>query len=227
MSATPSYKNCGSLLFALGLLGIMLFSGCQQACHLGVGEIVSQEINLSPMHGLDLQFDADLRIKKADVQSVTISGQQNVIERLNKEMDNGVWHILPTEGCLRPSENVSIEVALPTLRTLILNEDKNIFVTEPFFGMETFEAHIYKSGSIIMTGDAVNAKIINSGSGNFASFDFEVENAEIELNGSGEVEITVLESLRVTINGSGNLRVKGNPSTIVPIINGTGRVINL
>ncbi len=61
------------LFVALSVIAMFVFSACEEPCHLGVGKLVSENIDLSPLHSIDLKFDADLRIKQADLQSVEIT----------------------------------------------------------------------------------------------------------------------------------------------------------
>ena len=66
-----------------------------------------------------------------------------------------------------------------------------------------------------------------NGGGTFDGLDFEVKRAKLVLNGSGNVELFVGDYLEVEINGSGNLKLKGNPAEVITQLNGTGRIIKL
>lgn len=217
--------NKKALLFLM--LCSLAFNACEEACHIGVGEIKTKELSLGPLNSIDLLFDANVILKQGDEQFVEISAQENIIEYLNKDISEGTWYITPIDGCLDPSEDVTIDISVPALRKITLSNDRDLSLTQPFVGMETFEAQINNSGSLRMAGDSNNAKVTLEGSGDFGSFDFKANNAEIISNGTGDVEITVENSLRVTINGSGNVSIKGDPDRVVPILNGTGRLIKL
>jgi hypothetical protein len=81
------------------------------------------------------------------------------------------------------------------------------------------------SGNIEIDGVSNSLTIQNQGSGDILSFDFIVNNCEIVIEGSGDVEITCSNNLDVNIEGSGNVYYKGTPS-INTAISGSGSVLN-
>jgi len=52
------------------------------------------------------------------------------------------------------------------------------------------------------------------------------ENAEIRLNGTGKVEISVEDKLSATINGVGKIIYKGKPKMEKMTLNGLGSIKN-
>lgn len=71
-----------------------------------------------------------------------------------------------------------------------------------------------------------NAKATVNGSGNCEIF--VTNNAECFINGSGNITIHGIEGeLKITIPGSGNLYYSGNPSSLVEVRHGTGRVFKI
>ena len=72
-------------------------------------------------------------------------------------------------------------------------------------------------------GTADDLDVIIRGSGDVKAFDLEVIRANVNVGGSGDVELNVTEFLEVTINGSGDVFFEGNPQVDVTI-NGSGDV---
>ena len=79
------------------------------------------------------------------------------------------------------------------------------------------------SGDIRVSGRAKNLSIDISGSGDVEVPKLKAEKAVIKVNGSGDVSAYVTEDLDVSITGSGDVTVKGNPKRVKHKINGSGK----
>jgi DUF4097 and DUF4098 domain-containing protein YvlB len=67
------------------------------------------------------------------------------------------------------------------------------------------EAILTGSGNMELEGTAGLAYFYHTGSGKINGFDMRANEAEIELIGSGNIEIDVRDYLKVTLTGSGNV----------------------
>src|SRR4030095_4206964 len=76
---------------------ILLASACSQSnmrgSITGEGNTVKQEISLAPIHGVDLGFSGDVILTQGSTQKIVLEGQQNIIDNIKREIDNGVWEI--------------------------------------------------------------------------------------------------------------------------------------
>jgi hypothetical protein len=79
------------------------------------------------------------------------------------------------------------------------------------FECENFSAKISGSGDITAKGSAKETNISVSGSGEFKGNDFQTNNAIVDISGSGEMWICVLEHLKAKVSGSGKITYRGNP----------------
>jgi len=86
------------------------------------------------------------------------------------------------------------------------------------------DASIHGSGSIRMVGQGQTSIIGIYGSGDIKDYDFVQENCEVVSNGSGNVYLTVTQSLKAKIEGSGSVHYMGDP-LVHSEINGSGSVI--
>lgn len=89
------------------------------------------------------------------------------------------------------------------------------------------EIVINGSGNVILKSmPTTNTKATINGSGNCELF--VSNNAECFINGSGNIKITGIEGeLKITISGSGNLYYSGNPSKLIEVRHGSGKVIKI
>ena len=91
------------------------------------------------------------------------------------------------------------------------------------FECDNFNSKISGSGDFTLTGNCSNLDISVSGSGNFSGNEFETKNAAILINGSGKMDIWVLEYLNANISGFGRVRYRGDPK-IDYTVSGSGRL---
>lgn len=82
---------------------------------------------------------------------------------------------------------------------------------------------IQGSGDVIISGKADQANVVLQGSGDFKGSQFEVSKAITSQLGSGDIHMGVINSLMITIKGSGDFYLKGNP-TVNSEIRGSGEL---
>lgn len=86
------------------------------------------------------------------------------------------------------------------------------------------DARISGSGNLDLLGNGTTNKFTISGSGQIYSYNFEQNDCEARISGSGDMFLNVQENLNVNISGSGSVYYVGNPSLNVTIT-GSGQVI--
>jgi hypothetical protein len=94
---------------------------------------------------------------------------------------------------------------------------------EGFVECNVLTAEIFGSGKMMITGKSQRADLDISGSGNFECEGLEVSDARIEIRGSGDAGINVIENLEGKISGSGNIKYQGNPG-ITFSVSGSGKL---
>lgn len=91
--------------------------------------------------------------------------------------------------------------------------------------MDNLTASSFDKGSVeVMDGSAGLIKGILSGTGKISAFGLFTEKAQLEINGGGQIEVSVRDNLNVKIDGSGIVYYKGNPELYTQIT-GAGQVI--
>jgi len=89
-----------------------------------------------------------------------------------------------------------------------------------------FSAKITGSGKITVSGNGNDSEIDISGSGTFSGNGFTINNAVINITGSGNANVYVTDNLNVNISGSGNLNYRGDPR-INSRVRGSGQINKL
>ncbi|MCE1164121.1 MAG: DUF2807 domain-containing protein [Bacteroidetes bacterium] len=80
------------------------------------------------------------------------------------------------------------------------------------------------SGNFIADGNTANLKLENDGSGDFKGDKFATDKLNVEVNGSGNVNLTCNSEAAIELNGSGDLFLSGNYKVNKIETNGSGRL---
>ena len=245
-------KTIQQLLLLGGI--ILLFTKCEKEffgnnCNLAEGPIVSQEIDLSTIHSLDIEIPVELIIQESAVQSITIESSQSVIDAILAEsfVKNEEWNV-QLDKCKFNSDSafpVKITAALNSLQEIKLKGIGEARTEGGFKNIDHLKLEIEGSadfdfeldsiqsletkldglGEFKLSGYAENYLINMNGSGEIKAFDLITNNCQISINGLGKCEVHVQESLEVKMDGSGSVCYKGQP--VVNIDNsGNGKVDN-
>ncbi len=86
------------------------------------------------------------------------------------------------------------------------------------------EIMIAGSGRVELSGETDLMLINNAGSGSVYADRLTAQNVEVSIVGSGDVDVTALRRLDVSILGSGSLRYYGDPENTTFSILGSGRI---
>ena len=86
------------------------------------------------------------------------------------------------------------------------------------------DINVAGSGDILISGKASNAYVTMQGSGDLKGPNFEVSKAVTRQIGSGDIHMYVSDNLNLTIKGSGDFYLKGNPKVVNTIIRGSGNL---
>jgi hypothetical protein len=93
--------------------------------------------------------------------------------------------------------------------------------------IDTYSANIMIEGSgiIRLEGSAHNANMDLLGSGSIHAGQFHTDMADVDLTGSGNVEVYATDLLEASVTGSGIIYYYGNPAEVVKNISGSGNIV--
>ena len=100
-----------SSTMAVSILAGVLAAGCgsSDSCVNGSGSTVSQTLDLSGLTGVDFQAAGEVTVMLGETQVVMIEGQENIIERLNTDVINGIWEVGFSE-CIGNTDGLIITI---------------------------------------------------------------------------------------------------------------------
>ncbi len=239
MSMNNSAQHMKHLLIALLLLSCY---SCAFNCTKGEGEVITKEIDLDVISGIDISSSADVNLKFDLNQKVEIRGQENMIALLNTSVDDGLWTIDFSENVCFDKDFI-IDITLPKIEKIEINGSGNVKSLTPFhaeqfdldirgsgdveldINSEELNTSIKGSGDIELQGYANEHNIDVHGSGSIDAKDLKVKVCDVDIAGSGSCKITVTEELEVSIKGSGDVIYYGNPEETKISVNGSGEAI--
>ncbi|MEO1052632.1 MAG: head GIN domain-containing protein [Bacteroidota bacterium] len=233
-------------LFILIVLPLA-FEGCfiddDTICSRGSGPLETRSFSIEEFTSFNMGISGNVFVTQGETQSVTIQGQENVLNQINTNVSGGTWNI-NLGKCFRRYEPLEIFITVNSLNGIALSGSGNIIGQTPFdaanmqitlsgSGNITFTIDnsdqintvLSGSGGIVLSGDVDNHIINVAGSGNVQSFNLESQTSSVNISGSGSADVNVVNALVATIVGSGNIRYRGNP-TIERNISGSGNVID-
>ena len=189
-----------------------------------------------------LRVGGDLTIRLGDEPALTVTGGENVLERLSTEVDDDRLVIGVNRGPLIVGErDLDIEVTVTSLESVIIEGSGDVAaefgsadevsldirgsgeIETDALDAQTVRTAISGSGSIDVEGRADELEVNLSGSGDVDASGLETATTRIVLSGSGNVSVDVRDSLDVTLSGSGTVRYSGRPE-IRSSISGSGEI---
>ena len=235
-----------AILFSI-LIALFLVSCDDDDTYTGEGPIVTEELNLEDFSGIEAIGSMDVIISEGAEQKVEVTGHANIIDRLETAVSNGIWKVKLKDGSYKNSD-LTFNIVIPTLNRASIEGSGDISIND-FTSVDDVYLGIIGSGNIqldendgcenlvveIEGSGHVNAKeefediesldIEIIGSGSFDGFPVEADQVAVNIVGSADCSITANVGLKVTIDGSGTVSYKGEPS-IESDISGSGKIIN-
>ena len=209
-------------------------------CTSGKGSVVTETLNIEHFNGIELDIADNVHITQGESQIVEVTGHANIIEKLKTDVNNNIWKIDLEDGCYNNYE-LEIFITMPKVRFIKIDGSGDVMGENLFTGddisleidgsgnidveleYDKIKGDIDGSGDMKLKGQAQDLEFEIDGSGDLSAFDLTVENADVRIDGSGNISITATNTLKVDINGSGDVRYRGNPFLEVDI-DGSGSV---
>ncbi len=236
------------LSFLLAIYSFILLSSCDKNdCIPGEGPVISETLFAPDFDGVRVNGNLDVFIEHGDTQEVTAIGHPNIIDRLRLDEVGDILIIELENDCYRDYE-LAIYITTPNIERVELDGSGMVDIApmenetdlslelngsgdiqfQSFTGVVNLSVEIDGSGTVRgfdAFPDLVNLDIDIEGSGDYRGFDVITENCIVDISGSGDCRVHVLENLDVTINGSGDVFYRGYPN-INSTINGSGDIID-
>lgn len=238
-------------MYSVILLTMILMTSCQDRgnnglfnCIEGEGDVVTQELLINEFTSVRSRGTSQVYITQGIDFKVEVEGQQNIIDNIETDIQDGEWEI-EFDECQKNFTDLKIYITMPVVKSLEVSGSGDMYGQDAFIvddidlkvdGAGSIEvalenatevdARISGSGKIKLEGTTnyLGSKV--SGSGDLEAYDLESNIGNIKIVGSGDAEVTVYDELDIRIEGSGDVYYKGNPIINVDIT-GSGDLKNM
>src|SRR6185436_4592669 len=177
--------------FALVLLLGLSAAGCGtlDAKH-GSGNVISESRSVKDFTGIELSGSGKLIIEQSDVESLTISADDNLLPELTSEVHNSKL-MLGTRDFINinPTGFVTYKLLVKKLNSIGISGGAEIEAK----GLRTDSLTVGVSGAgdITITGEADDQKISISGAGKYHASGLKTKKAEVNISGIGSALLAV------------------------------------
>lgn len=198
-------KSIRYSLACMFALSSLFWAGCDGdgICTRDNGDVVTEVLAIPDFEGIDLQISGDVFLTQGSPQLVEVRGASNLIEKLRRDVDNGVWDI-DFRGCVSNMDDFDVFITVPNLDYVKLSGSGEI-VTDNRFDVNYLDVKLSGSGKIFMDADADDVDLRISGSGRI-NMDVTADNIVSTISGSGKLDMTgEADTHDLKISGSGDL----------------------
>ncbi|HYD27556.1 head GIN domain-containing protein [Brevundimonas sp.] len=175
---------------------------------------------------LDVEVAADVTYVQGDEASVVVTGPRNQVEglrlsdgRLTFDNDDNVEVVV---FGWHNTDRLRITVTAPSVRNFSLSSSGDLQIRN--YDQPDMMLTIQGSGDVTAAGrtEAVELDIHGSGEADLSAL--ETRDADVEISGSGEAAVGPTGGARISISGSGDVELTRRPASVTQNISGSGDV---
>ena len=232
-------------IIIVAVIGISaVFISCYSLPHInGNGVMVTSERDVSRFERIQISGSATVNYHASQEYRAVVTVDSNLEEYTRVYTEGDVLKIGTKNGKSYFFTNYTVDVYCPKLSAVSVsgsvrfNGIDKINTSKFTLGVSgsakingtyecnKFDADISGSSEIAVSGTAKEMSVTISGSVNFSGSEFQTNNANVRVSGSGNINIWVLDYLKARISGSGRVTYRGNPK-IDYTGSGSGRLIS-
>jgi Putative auto-transporter adhesin, head GIN domain len=215
-----------SLGFLLGAIVVVVsyevFGGSSSSTMQGSGVAATQARDVAPFEAVELSGSNNVAIRVGGEQSVVVRADDNLIDRVTTEVDEGTLVIGNTPGSFSTESPMSVDVTVPSLSALKLSGSGNIVVDG--VDAKSLAVDLPGSGTLTGSGTATQLEVSVGGSGVVRLTDLVATHARAAVGGSGSIFLVATDSLDASVSGSGAIVYLGSPTTVTKNVTGSGAI---
>jgi Putative auto-transporter adhesin, head GIN domain len=212
---------------AIAVISAMLsLVSCSKERISGNGSTNTETRNVSGFTTISASGSTNVFITQGAAFKVEIKGYSNLLPYYETRLMNSTLQISYKQNVNVKNDNIEVFITLPVLNALSLSGSGSITTAGVFNGNTDFNATVSGSGNIhFSSGTTQNFYSKIDGSGSIYMLNMVADKADATILGSGKIEITAGNQLKVKINGSGKVYYLGSP-VITTNITGSGTVVH-
>ena len=219
--------NKASFIGVVGLAAVLAGCGIARGREEDAGPATERDFQVGNFNQIELAGGYDVNVKTGSAPSVHAKGGQNVLDRLEIKVVNGVLQIgSKKRNGFNWGRNgqVTLDVTVPSLAGVALAGSGDVKVDR--VAGEQFEGGIAGSGNLNIDNiEVVRLKIGIAGSGGAKAGVGKATTVEYDIAGSGDIDAkgVASETAKISIAGSGGIAGQATKAADVSIM-GSGDV---
>ncbi|KXK26956.1 MAG: hypothetical protein TR69_WS6001000980 [candidate division WS6 bacterium OLB20] len=209
----------------------------------GSGNVVTRDTDVDDFSSFEFNGAAEVRLIQGDSTSVSIQGEDNVLDTYTVSVADGrltvgterrgLFDVIPTKPVivtvyLEDITEIDLNGAADfnadrlQLRDVTLRIDGASSVTMDLFA-DSLTAVVNGAGSVELLGNTNKLDLTLNGAGSFSSAVLRSRECTVTINGAGSALVNCASTLDATINGTGSIEYLGDPQ-LTQEINGLGTI---
>ncbi len=168
-----------------------------------------------------LLASAEVRVRVGGDASVEVIADDNLLDLVTTEVSDDAL-VIGARGSYSTGTGVRVNVVAPSLDAVTIDGSGD--VTAEGVRGTAFEVSMHGAGDLLAAGAVEELHVELAGSGHARLFDLAAGQVDVTLEGSGDVEVSPLRSLDVSLRGSGSVVHAGSPKQVTSDVRGSGKV---
>jgi hypothetical protein len=185
----------------------------------GVAEVESR--NLPAFTSIDLAGTNTLTVRIAGEQSVVVSGDDNLLDRVVTTVRDDELSIA-NRGSFTTDAPMAVDITVPALDRIALSGTGTVTIVD--VTGEKLSIDVPGSGSLTVGGRVERLDVSLGGSGNVDLRDLVAREVTASVSGTGDLHVKATGSLAASVTGVGSIFYSGAPSTLTKTITGIGTI---
>lgn len=186
----------------------------------GSGVVKSMTRQVADFSAIRSQGSFDLDIKQG-VLSVEIEGDDNLLDLISTQVV-GEELRLSMNASYSTNHALMVHVSAPRIRKVSIAGTSDVAMRSIRAGQLTLELQ----GAVDLTagGQVEKLNLQIQGSGDVNAKNLRSRSADLNVNGTADVQIMVTEELNVSLHGTGDVTYYGHPAVLNKVISGLGDI---
>jgi Putative auto-transporter adhesin, head GIN domain len=199
---------------------IILVTGCGWPGIQGNDHITTDQRTVTAFSEIEAEgaFEIEWR---SGAPALSITTDENLLPYIeNRNIDNRLR--LHSRGRIRPTHGVKIVVSSPTRSAAKLTGATRLTASQ----LSSAKFAVESTGAARVTLDGTVDELLAdmTGASELKAKSLQTKTAQLSTTGAADADISVSDTLKVSITGAGKVNYSGNPSTIEKHVTGAGSI---
>jgi hypothetical protein len=192
------------------VLALLVLAGCdfEKPKVDGSGIIKTESRTVGKFTAIQLTGGAELKIEQTGAESLTVTGDDNLLPIFKSEVKGDTLYLSVTED-KRPSKTPVYTITVADLRTIDIRGGGLITATK--LAGEALSMTVEGAAKGSLAGQIVDLTISMSGAGALDAAELKAKRGKVSLSGAGVLTVNVSDELDASVSGVGIIWYIGDP----------------